>query len=104
MKPLIVISGYYFLQHRGAMRQITASQQPKNKGIPILNFPANGLMIFEASENLIGGNNANPGGPCTGDCNLLSGNSAGVVCIARSMIADSSSSFTIIQKWGRDNG
>jgi hypothetical protein len=48
------------------------------KGLQILNFPASGFMIFEASENLIGGINAAPGGPCTGDCNLISNNVVGI--------------------------
>jgi len=48
------------------------------KGLQILNFPDDGIVIFKASNNLIGGINAIPGGACTGDCNLLSGNGFGV--------------------------
>jgi hypothetical protein len=33
-----------------------------------------GVDINRASYNVVGGNNATPGGPCTGDCNLISGN------------------------------
>jgi hypothetical protein len=37
-----------------------------------------GIFVgFGASYNLIGGHNATPGGACTGDCNLISGQSGG---------------------------
>jgi hypothetical protein len=48
------------------------------KGLWVLNFPEIGILIFNSSHNLIGGINATPGGPCTGDCNLISGNNIGV--------------------------
>jgi hypothetical protein len=45
------------------------------KGLQILNFPYHGIeLINGASNNTIGGTNATPGGSCTGDCNLISGN------------------------------
>jgi titin len=45
------------------------------KGLQILNFPYNGVVLRNgASNNIIGGMNATPGGSCTGDCNLISGN------------------------------
>ncbi len=45
------------------------------KGLRILHFPADGIRLDNgASYNLIGGSNANPGGACSGDCNLVSGN------------------------------
>jgi hypothetical protein len=48
------------------------------KGLQILNFPLYGIVLQNgASNNTIGGTNATPGGSCTGDCNLISGNSTG---------------------------
>ena len=45
------------------------------KGLQILNFPNNGIELRNgASDNTIGGTNGSPGGPCSGDCNLISGN------------------------------
>jgi CSLREA domain-containing protein len=45
------------------------------KGLQILNFPGDGIVLQNgASNNIIGGTNATPGGSCTGDCNLISGN------------------------------
>jgi hypothetical protein len=45
------------------------------KGLQILYFPDNGVQIDNgAKNNLIGGNNSTPGGACTGECNLISGN------------------------------
>jgi parallel beta-helix repeat protein len=45
------------------------------RGLQILYFPGSGISIDSgASHNLIGGSNALPGGSCTGDCNLISGN------------------------------
>jgi parallel beta-helix repeat protein len=45
------------------------------KGLQILYFPDNGILIDGgASGNVIGGVNATPGGGCSGDCNLISGN------------------------------
>ncbi|NIM94969.1 MAG: hypothetical protein GTO18_14810 [Anaerolineales bacterium] len=49
------------------------------KGLWILNFPDQGILIFESSENLIGGINASPGGPCTGDCNIINNKNFGVL-------------------------
>jgi photosystem II stability/assembly factor-like uncharacterized protein len=48
------------------------------KGLQILHFPGHAIVIAQAANNKIGGSNATPGGPCTGDCNLLSGNGAGL--------------------------
>jgi hypothetical protein len=45
------------------------------KGLQILNFPGDGISLQNgASNNTIGGVNGLPGGACTGDCNLISGN------------------------------
>jgi hypothetical protein len=45
------------------------------KGLQILHFPGDGIGIENgASYNQIGGVNATPGGACSGDCNLISGN------------------------------
>jgi CSLREA domain-containing protein len=45
------------------------------KGLQILNFPGDGIVLQNgASNNIIGGTNATPGGSCTGDCNLISDN------------------------------
>ena len=45
------------------------------KGLQILNFPGRGIQLGNgASNNTIGGTNATPGGSCSGDCNLISGN------------------------------
>jgi hypothetical protein len=45
------------------------------KGLQILNFQRAGVSIqSSASTNLIGGSNTTPGGACSGDCNLISGN------------------------------
>jgi hypothetical protein len=45
------------------------------KGLQILNFPSDGIVLQNgASNNTIGGTNATPGGACSGDCNLISGN------------------------------
>jgi titin len=45
------------------------------KGLQILNFPGDGILLRNgASNNTIGGTNATPGGSCSGDCNLISGN------------------------------
>jgi CSLREA domain-containing protein len=45
------------------------------KGLQILNFPGDGIVLQNgASNNTIGGTNGSPGGSCTGDCNLISGN------------------------------
>ncbi len=50
------------------------------KGLRILNFPGNGIALQNgASNNMIGGTNATPGGSCSGDCNLISGNGYGMV-------------------------
>lgn len=43
------------------------------KGMGILNFPSSGIWIA-GDGNVIGGRNATPGGSCSGDCNLVSGN------------------------------
>ncbi|MCP4710111.1 MAG: hypothetical protein GY869_15920 [Planctomycetes bacterium] len=46
------------------------------KGLQILNFSGSGVNIRNgAINNTLGGTNTNPGGPCSGDCNLISGNS-----------------------------
>jgi CSLREA domain-containing protein len=48
------------------------------KGLQILNLPGDGIVLQNgASNNTIGGTNATPGGACTGDCNLISGNGTG---------------------------
>jgi hypothetical protein len=45
------------------------------KGLRIFNFPEHGIEISDgASNNLIGGSNAIPGGDCPGDRNIISGN------------------------------
>jgi len=45
------------------------------KGLEILNFPNTGIFLINgANNNTIGGINATPGGACSGDCNLISGN------------------------------
>jgi hypothetical protein len=44
------------------------------KGLQILYFPNDGVSIYGASDNLIGGRNATPGAACSGDCNVISGN------------------------------
>jgi CSLREA domain-containing protein len=45
------------------------------KGLQILNFPSDGIVLQNgASNNTVGGTNATPGGACSGDCNLISGN------------------------------
>ncbi len=45
------------------------------KGLHVTGFPDSGIMIRNgATYNTIGGSNATPGGACSGDCNLLSGN------------------------------
>jgi parallel beta-helix repeat protein len=45
------------------------------KGLQILRFDWYGIHLDGgASYNVIGGNNATPGGACSGDCNLISGN------------------------------
>ncbi len=55
------------------------------KGLQILNFPGDGIWLGNgASHNTIGGTNATPGGSCSGDCNLISGNGLQGVAIAGS--------------------
>jgi hypothetical protein len=45
------------------------------RGLQILNFPEHGIKLLNgASHNTIGGANGSPGGSCSGDCNLISGN------------------------------
>ena len=45
------------------------------RGLYVLDFPATGIVLYNgASDNTIGGTNATLGGPCSGDCNLISGN------------------------------
>jgi parallel beta-helix repeat protein len=45
------------------------------KGLQIWNFSHSGIKLQNgASHNTIGGMNESPGGACTGDCNLISGN------------------------------
>jgi hypothetical protein len=45
------------------------------KGLQILNFPVHGVNLRNgATNNTIGGINGSPGGACSGDCNLISGN------------------------------
>jgi hypothetical protein len=49
------------------------------KGLQIFNFQGNGVEIQPgSSHNTIGGNNGSPGGACTGECNLISGNDQGI--------------------------
>lgn len=55
------------------------------KGLQILRCPSAGIRITEGgSNNLIGGRNATPGGPCTGDCNVISGHGTDGVNVAGS--------------------
>ena len=50
------------------------------KGLQILNFPGDGIVLQNgASNNTIGGTNGSPGSSCSGACNLISGNQIGVV-------------------------
>jgi len=50
------------------------------KGLQILYFPQNGVTLRNgATHNTIGG--TNPGGSCSGDCNLISGNGENGVLI-----------------------
>jgi hypothetical protein len=45
------------------------------KGLQILSFPDNGVLIHNgASKNFIGGSNFSPGGTCSSECNLISNN------------------------------
>jgi titin len=45
------------------------------KGLHILHFPHHGIELSHgASDNTIGGRHGSPGGFCSGDCNLISGN------------------------------
>jgi titin len=37
-----------------------------------------GILVADGANNVIGGDNATPGGNCTGACNLISGNGAGI--------------------------
>jgi hypothetical protein len=48
-------------------------------GTVVISNTENGVRVSGgASLNLIGGSNATPGGTCSGECNLISGNSDGV--------------------------
>jgi hypothetical protein len=52
------------------------------RGLQVLHFPGSGIQIDGgASHNLIGGSNATPGGTCSGDCSLISGNAGNGVSI-----------------------
>jgi photosystem II stability/assembly factor-like uncharacterized protein len=51
------------------------------KGMQIIGFRDHGVLIYKSGHNVIGGINATPGGSCTGDCNLVSGNDYGVSLI-----------------------
>jgi hypothetical protein len=54
------------------------------KGLQIINFPESGIYFNEnATNNTIGGENATPGGGCSGDCNLISGNGENGISISR---------------------
>jgi parallel beta-helix repeat protein len=45
------------------------------KGLQVLNFPIHGITLSSGATNCtIGGINVTPGGACSGDCNLISGN------------------------------
>lgn len=45
------------------------------KGLQVLHFPQTGIEISNGATYVtIGGTNGTPGGACTGDCNLVSGN------------------------------
>lgn len=45
------------------------------KGLFITAFPDSAILLQNgASNTLVGGNNATPGGACSGECNVLSGN------------------------------
>ncbi len=45
------------------------------QGLQILYFPENGILLDgDATDNLVGGINSTPGGPCSGQCNVISGN------------------------------
>jgi parallel beta-helix repeat protein len=45
------------------------------KGLQVLNFPVHGITLSNGATNCtIGGINGTPGGACSGDCNLISGN------------------------------
>ena len=45
------------------------------KGLQILYFPDNGILIHNgSSKNMIGGSNFSPGGTCSSECNLISNN------------------------------
>lgn len=60
------------------------------KGLQILYCPNNGIQIQNgATNNTIGGTNTTPGGACSGDCNLISGNGgvAGVFIIDSTSIS-----------------
>jgi hypothetical protein len=51
------------------------------KGLQILYFPDDGIELRGGSNNTIGGMNDPPGGTCSGDCNLISGNGTHAVTI-----------------------
>ena len=52
------------------------------KGLQVVNFPNDGIYIHAgAQENIVGGNNATPGGRCSGECNLISGNGESGIAI-----------------------
>ena len=54
-------------------------------GLRIIGFPGYGVTIdLGASHNLIGGENATPGGACSGACNLVSGCRSGAILISGS--------------------
>jgi parallel beta-helix repeat protein len=45
------------------------------KGLFITGFPDSGIVLHNGATNtIVGGDNGTPGGACSGDCNVLSGN------------------------------
>ena len=50
------------------------------RGLQILSFPDQAInFMWRSQHNVIGGSNATPGGVCSGQCNLISGNGASAI-------------------------
>jgi hypothetical protein len=71
----VILDGSQLPEGNGLVIQSDGNQV---KGLWILGFPDAGILISGAAHNLVGGTNPTPGGACSGDCNLVSGNHIGI--------------------------